>query len=310
MGRKRNRNNREFWESNINNNSTYNQYYNRLTEITIGMFEWKNLPKNIDPRYLELSLFSMGQVVLFYDEDLVEPGGDALDGFLALPNMPQGGFNVYGVPNNRQAFGYNGYRKNLTEKDSVIIYNNLLHTNSMLDVRMFSERLYNIERTIDVNINAQKTPVLILCDENERLTMQNLYMQWEGNMPVIYGEKNLNTKGVEVLKTDAPMLAEKLYTLKTQYWNERLTYAGISNVNITKRERLITDEVTRNQGGVAASRYSKLIPRQERCKQANEMFKDYGLNIWCDYREDYQIVENEAIIKDKDDTDSEVLDYE
>ena len=87
------------------------------------------------------------------------------------------------------------------------------------------------------------------------------------------------------MKTDAPYVADKLYTLKTQIWNEALTYLGISNINITKKERLITDEVTRNQGGTIASRYSRLQARRDACEQINKMF---GLEIWCDYREDYQ----------------------
>ena len=294
MGKKRNR---EFWESAGNNNASYIQYYNRLTELSISMFEWKNLPPNVDSRFLELTLFTSGQAVFFPDKDLVLPGSPENAQYVALKNMPQGGFDIYGIPKNRMAFGYNGYRKKLNQDNSVIIYNNLLHTNSMLDVRMFAQRLYNLDRTIDVNTNAQKTPVLILCDENERLTMENLYMKWQGNAPVIYGEKSLNTNGIKVLTTEAPYISDKLYQLKTQIWNEALTYLGISNINITKKERLITDEVTRNQGGVIASRYSRLEARRNACREINAKF---GLKIWCDYREDFQIVENEAVIDDSD----------
>ena len=150
---------------------------------------------------------------------------------------------------------------------------------------MFARELYNLDRAISVNANAQKTPILIRCTENERLSLENLYMNYDGNKPVIYGDKQLNPNALTVLKTDAPYVADKLYTLKTQKWNEALTYLGISNVNITKRERLITDEVTRNQGGTIASRYSRLESRRQACAKINEMF---GLNIQCDYREDYQ----------------------
>ena len=51
---------------------------------------------------------------------------------------------------------------------------------------------------------------------------------------------------------------------------------------------MITDEVTRNQGGVVASRYSRLQSRREACEKINAMF---GLDIWCDYREDFQDVQ-------------------
>lgn len=272
--------NKQFWESARMNNGTYRQYYNRLVELAISMFEWKNLPDTVDPRFLELTLFTDGQAVFFKDEEL---------GYLALQNAMNGDFDVYRIPVNRRAFAVNGYQRKLTNKDSVIVYNNYLHTNSQLDADMFARRLYNLDRAIDVNANAQKTPVLIKCSQEERLTLLNVYKQWDGNEPLIMGDKGLNTNAMTVLKTDAPYVCDKLYQLKTQIWNEALTYMGISNINVQKKERLITDEVTRNQGGTIASRYSRLNARRDACKKINAMF---GLEIWCDYREDYQTVDD------------------
>ena len=269
---------RQFWESAAMNNGTYRQYYNRLVELAISMFEWKNLPETVDERFLELCLFTDGQAIFFYDEAL---------GYLTLQNAMNGGFNVYRIPMRRRAYAVNGYNRDLTENDSVIIWNNYLHTNSQLDSVMFAKRLYNLDRAIDVNANAQKTPVLIQCEETERLTMMNLYKQYDGNVPFIFGDKALNAKGITVLKTDAPYVADRLYQLKTQVWNEALTYLGISNINIQKKERLITDEVTRNQGGTIAARYSRLNARRKACEEINRMF---GLDVWCDYREDYQMI--------------------
>lgn len=272
--------NKQFWESARMNNGTYRQYYNRLVELAISMFEWKNLPDTVDPRFLELTLFTDGQAVFFKDEEL---------GYLALQNAMNGDFDVYRIPVNRRAFAVNGYQRKLTNKDSVIVYNNYLHTNSQLDADMFARRLYNLDRAIDVNANAQKTPVLIKCSQEERLTLLNIYKQWDGNEPLIMGDKGLNTNAMTVFKTDAPYVCDKLYQLKTQIWNEALTYMGISNINVQKKERLITDEVTRNQGGTIASRYSRLNARRDACKKINAMF---GLEIWCDYREDYQTVDD------------------
>ena len=270
---------RQFWESAAMNNGTYKQYYNRLVELAISMFEWKNLPDSVDARFLELCLFADGQAIFFYDEEL---------GYLTLQNAMNGGFNVYRIPVKRRAYAVNGYNRELNENNSVIIFNNYLHTNSRSDAVMFAKRLYNLDRAIDVNTNAMKTPIIIKCDETQRLTMLNLYKQYDGNEPYIFGDKSINTNAVQVLKTDAPYVADKLYQLKTQIWNEALTYLGISNINVQKKETLITDEVTRNQGGTIASRYSRLNARRDACKQINDMF---GLDIWCDYREDYQTIE-------------------
>ena len=279
MGRRKG--DREFWQSAELNNASYIQYYDRLTELSISMFEWRNLPDSVDPRFLELTLFANGYAVFFKEED----------DYLALQCAISGPLNVYRIPIRRRAYAVNGFNRELDNTNSVIIYNNMLHKNSMLDVRMFARDLYNLDRAISVNANAQKTPILIRCTENERLSLENVYMDYDGNKPVIYGDKQLNPNALSVLKTDAPYVADKLYTLKTQKWNEALTYLGISNVNITKRERLITDEVTRNQGGTIASRYSRLESRRNACKEINKMF---GLDIQCDYREDFQeIVDTE-----------------
>ena len=276
MGRKKT----NFEESLSMNNYTYMQYAYRLMELSISMFEWKNLPEGVDERFLEMVLFTDGHAVFFKDDEL----GD----YLALQCLINGKLNVYRIPIKRRAFAVNGYQKQLTDKDSVIIFNNMLHTNSWLDVKMFAKRLYNLDRIIDVNANPQKTPILIKGNEQQRLTLTNLYKEYDGNAPVIFADKSLDMNALQVLSTQAPYVADKIYQLKTQIWNEALTYLGISNVSFQKRERMVSDEVTRSQGGTVASRYSRLNARRQACEQINKMF---GLNIECDFREDYQFSE-------------------
>lgn len=266
------------------NNLTYKQYLDRLTELAISMFEWKNLPPSVDARYLELHLFETGCMVYFNDDVL---------GNICLDCIANGRLGIYGDPILRRAYSsYNNYNALLKESNSVIVWNNYLHTNSILDVKMFARRLYVLDRIIDVNANAQKTPVLVQGTEKQRLTLINLYKEFDGNAPFIFGDNNLDLNVLKVLQTGAPYVCDKLYTLKTQYWNEALTYLGISNINIQKRERLITDEVTRNQGGTIASRYSRLNSRREAARKINAMF---GTNIQVNYRENFQQVDNDTI---------------
>jgi hypothetical protein len=266
-------------ESAILNNKTYMQYYNRLTELAISMFEWKNLPETIDPRFLELALYSDGMAVFFEDEVL---------GKLALQVMIGGQLDVYRVPTIRRAYATNGYNKELDQSNSVIIFNNYLRTNSMLDIEMYARRLYELERTIDVNVKQQKTPKLIQCSENQRLVMKNLYSQYDGNEPYIFGDKNLDLSGVKVFDTNAPYVADKLNNLKHEIFNEALTYLGISNVNIQKKERLLSDEVTRNMGSIEAQKYTRLNARKDACAKINKLF---NLSIDVEYREDIKMLE-------------------
>lgn len=274
-----------FGESATVNNLSYMQYLNRLTELSVSMFEWKNLPPTVDARYLELHLFETGSMV-YFDDDVI--------GNLCLDCLPSGRLDVYGNPVLRRAYsGYNNYQKLLKESNSVIIWNNYLHTNSILEVKMFARRLYNLDRIIDVNANAQKTPVLIQGTEQQRLTLKNLYKEFDGNSPFIFGDKNLDLNSLKCLQTGAPYVCDKLYNLKQMYWNEALTYLGINNSGAQKRERMLAIESSQAQGGTISSRYSRLQSRREAVEKINAMF---GTNIEVNYREDFMtIYEGEGV---------------
>lgn len=254
------------------NKLTYVSYFNRLKALTISRFEWVNLPPSIDERFLELTLFEDGKAIFFKDDVL---------GYLSLQCMASGEMNVYRVPTTRRAYATTGYQKELNEDNSVIIYNDVLRNNSLLDCEFYSLKMYEIERTLDINMKAQKTPVLILCDENQRLVMENLYMKYEGNQPFIFGDKNLDIKNIQALKTDAPFVSDKLQQLKNNFWNEALTNMGITNVNTEKKERLLNVEVQEGNSNVIAQRNIWLNARKQACKQINEMF---NLNIDVKFR--------------------------
>lgn len=270
-------------EALILNNVTFGHYYKRLKELALSMFEWKNLPDSIDSRFLEDCLFRDGFCVFFKDEVM---------GYLCLKTMIGGQLDVYNIPKSRTAYASNGYNRALDKENSVLIFNNMLHNNSVTDIRMFARRLYECDRTIDVNVKAQKTPIMITCDENQRLTMKNLYAQYDGNEPFIFGGKDLDLKKIQALITGAPYVADKVHETKMQIWNEAMTYLGISNVSMVKRERMVTDEVSRNMGSVVMSRYSRLNERKEACKKINAMF---GLKIDVEYRSDIQAYDDEDL---------------
>ena len=268
---------RDFWDSANSNEYSALYYLNRLTELAMAMFEWKNLPDEIDWRYLEYTLYYDGKALFSRDAEL--------DEYIVTKCALSGKMNFYRVPERRRAYADNGYQKELSDKDSVVIFNNMLRLPAYPAMWFYARKLWDIDRTIDINIKAQKTPVLILADEDERLTMKNVYMQYDGNQPFIFGSKNMGLNDhIKVLETEAPYLADKLMQLKNQIWNEAMTYLGISNVSYQKKERLISDEVTRSMGGTIASRQSRLEMRREACDQINAMF---GLNIEVDYREDF-----------------------
>lgn len=266
--------NRQFWESADNNVDSFVHYYDKLIEIALARFEYKGLPDTVDERFMELALMNNG-CALFFEDDVI--------GKIITRTTLAGPLNIYDIPIRRNAFANNGYRAYLDDTNSVIIYNNYLHKPSRRALRYYAKRLATYDNVIDINVNAQKTPILITSAENTQLTMKQLYMKYEGNTPVIFGTKGLSPEAFTVLKTDAPYVADKIYQLKTDVWNEALTHLGIANVSITKKERMITDEVNRSQGGTIASKESPLQTRIKCFDAVNRMF---GTNIEVSFRED------------------------
>ena len=269
------------WLAKKRNNDVFMDYLTRMEDIAINMFEWKGIPDTVDERYIEYVLCEYGYMVYFNDEVI---------GDLVATAMIGGQLDNYRIPKFRRAYANNGYQKDLTEKDSVLIFNNYLHLPSMNNIILYAQRLADIDRTIEVNTRAQKTPVLITCEESQLFTMKQVYEQCDENMPVIFGGKNLDLSGINSINTVAPFVADKLYTLKRQIWNEFLSIYGVENANSEKKERLVTDEVVSNLGGVQAQRYVMLNARRQAAKQINKMF---GTDIEVNFRQEMQLLNAE-----------------
>lgn len=252
------------------NNLTYIDYLNRLKLIATSLFTWKGLDEVAGfgaSRFLELVLYENGRACFVKDKE---------KGFLALRVNPSDKLNVYMLPEKVLAWSL-GYNKNYLFDDVIYIMNNNLEIPTSQSLQLFAYRLYETERTIDTNLIAQKTPVLIEGDTKTILTLKNVYMQYSGNTPFIFGNKQFDISNkLNVLKTDAPYLIDKLENHKHEIWNEALTYLGIDNANTDKKERLITSEVESNDDLINYYLNCFYKTRKDACDRINEK---YNLNI-------------------------------
>lgn len=309
----------EFLDSELANQQTYFDYLNRFKKIALSMFEWENLPEGMNQRYLEQCLYYRGQASLLYDEDF---------GYLNTQCCSNGNLNIYYLPSslNCYSFGYQQDRKLYTgvvnyDKETgeriktdqcILVMNNWERIPTALTLELFAYRLYEAQRTADVNIMNSKTPILILTDENQKLALQNAYTQYSGNSPVIFADKNSGLEGaIKSIDTKVDFIADKITEYKKEIWNEALTFLGINNLKDDKKERLITDEANSNNELINLNLQSYLIPRQEACKQFNEYFGLTGDKaIRVKVRSDLHniIKETESVIMN--DKEEEVEDYE
>lgn len=250
------------------NNRTFTDYYYRLMLLARSVFEWEGLPNGIDEKWIERYLFNEGRCMFFHDDNL---------GFMVTKCADGGILNPYDEPTQVTSIATNHIPVTLkNNKECIIIRNNDDMIPTSPTIQLYAMKLAEISRTIDINVRAQKTPVLIKCSEKQRMTLKMVFKQWDECEPVIYGDKNLDTSEMQAMKIDAPVVFDKLQQQKHALWNECMTFLGINNANMDKRERLVASEVDANDEQIEQSVQVMLKARQMACKQINELF---GLNI-------------------------------
>lgn len=266
------------------NNKTFNDFYNRIKLIALSMFEWIGLPDSCNARFLERQLFEVGRCVYFDKSDL---------GHIISKVTDNKQLNHYDEPTGYVADSVT-FHQELKPEECVIIRNNILEIPTKDTIELMCYRLYELQTTIDTNIKAQKTPVLIVGDDKSILTLKNTYMKYTGNEPVIYSDKNFNVnQNFTVLKTDAPFVADDLIKCKHEIMNECMSFLGLNNANTDKKERMITDEVNANNELIEMFLWVMLNTRQEACREIKEKF---GVNVQVkvrDFKKDGE--ENEQI---------------
>lgn len=308
MSRKKNnikKDNIEFMEATEYNLLTLNDYYNRLKRIALSMFEWINLPTSMNERFLEFCLFEYGFCGVFYSEKYGLVNSLVSQNEQVNQYMLPSKLNLYSVGNiwNEKRNLFISKNSNSLKKEAIYVMNNFECSPTKTSINLFAHRLAKAERTIDINLNSMKTPLILTCEnEGQVQTLKNLLFQYDGNIPAIIGNSKLiNADTIKVFKTDTPVYLEDLNNYKKSIWNEALTFFGVNNLSEEKRERLVIDEANSNNELINLNLQSYLIQRKLACKQINEYMdfpKDKEIDVRV--RSDLKniIKENMSIVSD------------
>lgn len=273
----------------LETSTSYRIWFNRIAEIFMSRFEWQNLPDNIPERFIEQSLMRTGSCWLGYDQ----LGQMALAARMGQRGKP----DFYGDPMEFECYGLNGvhftaHRYPGTEHNfvGVPIWNNYQRTPSYMTIREYALRLALIERTIDVNVNGQKTPRLISGTQEQILAIKNAVKDIDTFSAALIVDNALDRDNtLQVFAQPAPYVADKLKMLSREQWAEVLDMGGVGQPP-EKRERLNETEIETSIMSAQATLYSGLACRQEAAKQFNDML---GYNVQVTYRE-YGLVSNDA----------------
>jgi hypothetical protein len=260
---------------------TERMYMRILTELATNRFKWVGLPDTIDARFLELTLFYNALAVFYWDRDF--------DRYLVLRASGAGPTNFYDNPTSFTVTGGAMINKTLGPKNCVPIWSNYLRTPDLDIVLVYSKKLANIDRTIEIASDNMRQNKLVTTTEDQRLSWVNILRQMMEGQPVIFGTRQLQMEELNVFDlAPHPETLPNLQVAKTKIWNECMTYLGINNANQEKRERLVADEVSANDQQIAATRAINMNAREQACEQINRMYK--GLDVSVQFNLDANVL--------------------
>lgn len=251
---------------NIDNNIEFNELIKSYKNLAIQVYQWENLPPHLNSHLIEKMLYENGLICFM----------EYQGGLIHLKATPSAECNIMGEP---ISYIITGFKETFTKNknDVVLVHNNNLDIPTSRTVKKYASKIFNIEKTIDINTNAQKTPYIVSVSDNNILTLKNIIKQIDEYEMAIYKDKNFNIQDtIKVTELTAPYICDKLLDLKNSLENELLTRIGINNVDTDKRERLVTDEINSNNDEINKYLSIGLEHRKKACEEIN---KRYGLNI-------------------------------
>ena len=306
----------QYWRNSFTNNQGENRqamthrFYSRvLSEIACSRFLWKGMPErpegDIRTRYMELSMLTHGLVVFFYHEKFGR--------YLCVRATPSAPLDMYGDPQSFQIYG-NGMTpgidgKILTADECVPIWSNALRVPEFDMMAVYIHRLVQFDTTIEINVKSLRHPFILVADEENRQSIQQMYGMIERGENAWMVKKSMADLKESIGVFDTKLHPDSLTNIiidKRKIWNELLTYMGINNANQDKRERLVAAEVTANDSEVLVMRNTLFDARRLACEQINEKF---GLDVsveWntnLDAMADMMIAQNQAAREGGDDGD-------
>ena len=253
------------------NDLTFRVLYNHYKDVAVNTFKWENLPEGITERYIERTLFDNGKALFFRDPRM---------SYMCLPCYQASQLDVYGEPLSWRAQGLN-YCKEYPREKCVLIENNKLRLPTHDTVMFFVNKMYQAERTMDTNVRTSKVPWVIICDEKEVFTYKEIMRRIDANEPAIFGTKGLNPEAIQLLPTKPEFLGNDLMDYARSCEAQLLTFLGVDNCPVDKKERLITDEAQSNDQLISVNINLMLEARQRAVEEINEMF---DLDIRVDVR--------------------------
>lgn len=293
------------------NDRQWQDVFNRLVALAENKYEWIGLPETCDQYFMEKILLWTGTCCIIYDN---ERGG-----YLSLPCVTASSQNLYYDSSYYRAVSL-GYSKpfraithynkdiftkististNITERLGVVISDNQEEYPIINTIMMYTDKIVDAMRALDVASKQLKIPMLIETDESSKVSSQIAVKDIDENVMAIYAKKNLKDRMMETKSIPTGASPEIVVTLWQHLHNlqsEALTALGYNNQsNTDKKERLIVDEVNSNNQFITENTNYRLDSRKHACENLKACF---GLDVSVKVRNASEVKDNGNVYND------------
>lgn len=258
----------------LNNNLErffYNHYYYILYTYALNMFKWENLPDGIPSKFIERILLDTGFGAF----------GTYMGKKVFLKCSLTGPLDMYYEPKKVRLFSVDNVHFEADASECVIVYNNYNRLPTAPFLSTYAARMAKAEAFIHVNMNANKTPLVLTVDKKTELSLRNMYAQFEGNQPVMVQVDSMQyDEPLKSVDTGADWLVDKAQAYKRETWDEAMLFLGIRTTPVEKKERLVTAEVSGDLQQIELARKIQLNARQDAVPMINKL---WGTNISVEF---------------------------
>lgn len=298
-------------------------YENKYFGLFLNAYKFTNLSKN-QSRYLLKSMWKRGTVACFIVEgtrkeptmvqaltntspNTVSPAFES-DGLLVFTPYAVNQWNIEDEPSvitlvNTRGATFIPTKPQIVNKDVVIGWGHTSHASVRSLVMWYVERIADVENTIDINLFAHKLPRLVVCSPEDRERVADIMEAIDRGEKKLFLEAEDYQAIKNVLEAGgSSYIIDKLYTYKQNLENELLSFLGINNVAVEKKERLITDEANSNNQLINDSSDCFLDSLKNFCDEINTVL-DYNISVEANSspasNEDYDITDTEEVEEDE-----------
>ena len=259
---------RDIKDGNENKLDSIRFYENKYFGLFLNAYKFTNLSKS-QSRYLLKRMWKQGTVACFIVEgtrkdptlrealsnsspNTVSISQDNPEGLLVFCPYAVQQWNIEDEPTvvtliNTRGATFIPQKAQIVNKDCVIGWAHTSHASVWSLVRYYIDKIADVEKTIETNLFVHKLPRLVICSPEDKQRVDDIMEAIENGEHKIFLDSTDYAAIKNVLESgQGSYIIDKLYAYKQSLENELLTFLGINNVALEKKERLITDEANSN----------------------------------------------------------------